>query len=571
MAEIGARALFLSGVLPLYREFSKRDESFISAWRLTRNRADPDKLSPYVCYDAELGWKNIPNLSQTIADGNPPVTTNGAGIRSNAEIPREKSSAETRRLLVIGGDYAFGLGVADGEHWTALLQAEMKDSEVINLGVPEYGLDQALLLFMRDADLYSADVLIVPITLEDCRRAGGRFRFYAKPRYLFENGTLRLKGVPVPSPRDILRQYESDMPMSYALHFAAQWRGVSEAAQEEDENGLMDLTRALVEQICASAKQRGTKVLFMYIPPLEHYQMEENPLGGALAVWSRTMEFELLDLTPIFLKLSVASSPPICGTTFTPFGNLVVAMEIRNKLAALQWGQSAREIGKVTDESIEGRITGFADLQSVLKGDPVREAEALRQEGKTAEAEKLLQESVARGAEAPEVYFNLGVMLARDGKTTEAMENFQKALDRRSGYVEARFNLGQMFAARGQLVEAAAQFEETVRLKPGYAEAHQFLGAILDQQGKTEQGVAHLREAIRLKPDYAEAHLNLGVALGGIGKLEESETEFREALRLKPDDAEAHNSLGVVQQERGQLENALACYRNALRVAPDFV
>ena len=55
-------------------------------------------------------------------------------------------------------------------------------------------------------------------------------------------------------------------------------------------------------------------------------------------------------------------------------------------------------------------------------------AMALAAQQKTAEAEKILQEAVARGVQDPFIYFNLGALQAESGKFREALATYQKGL-----------------------------------------------------------------------------------------------------------------------------------------------
>src|SRR5262245_20239427 len=103
--------------------------------------------------DPELYWKMVP--SQTgfmwMAGGtvrSPPARIDSLGLRGS-EIA-EKSAGRTR-ILTLGDSYTFGSGVADDETFSAVLEKELGPErvEVVNAGVPGYGIFQFVELFRR--------------------------------------------------------------------------------------------------------------------------------------------------------------------------------------------------------------------------------------------------------------------------------------------------------------------------------------------------------------------------------------------------------------------------------------
>jgi hypothetical protein len=86
--------------------------------------------------DQVLGARLVPGASMTLKVGSNPVTrvrVNGEGYRGE-EWP-ERSEGE---VLIVGDSQVFGLGVEEGETFSARL-AELLGKTVINAGVPTYG------------------------------------------------------------------------------------------------------------------------------------------------------------------------------------------------------------------------------------------------------------------------------------------------------------------------------------------------------------------------------------------------------------------------------------------------
>jgi lysophospholipase L1-like esterase len=101
------------------------------------------------------------------------VQTNSLGFREN-EYPLERPS-DTRRIVVLGDSYTFGLGVEFGQTYGKQLEARMSralgPTEVINFGVSGYNTLQELATLREIAARYRPDLIIVGFVLNDVERA----------------------------------------------------------------------------------------------------------------------------------------------------------------------------------------------------------------------------------------------------------------------------------------------------------------------------------------------------------------------------------------------------------------
>jgi tetratricopeptide (TPR) repeat protein len=154
-------------------------------------------------------------------------------------------------------------------------------------------------------------------------------------------------------------------------------------------------------------------------------------------------------------------------------------------------------------------------------------------------------------------HYSLGNALRGQGKLAEAIAAWREAIRLQPDYALAHNNLGAALSGQGKLAEAIAELREAIRLQPDDAAAHGNLGLALRGQGKLSEAVTEYREAIRLRPDDAAAHYGLGNALRDQGRAVEAVTELREAIRLRPDFAAAHCNLGIVLQRQGNFREAL--------------
>jgi len=152
-------------------------------------------------YDERLGWRNIPNWQATTYGRK--LTINSLGMRD-----REYSVTKPRntdRILVLGGSYTWGYGVADDEIFTEVLEtklAEFGDAryEVLNMGVSGWGTDQELLFLTDEGFQFSPDIVVSAfnVTEHPIYNVSSVQFTLAKPMFL--DTDLQLGNVPVPKP-----------------------------------------------------------------------------------------------------------------------------------------------------------------------------------------------------------------------------------------------------------------------------------------------------------------------------------------------------------------------------------
>ena len=65
------------------------------------------------------------------------------------------------RLLAFGDSFTFGEGVNYGDRFTDVPEGKLSNIEIINFGIPGYGLDQVLLYFVSEGIKYNPDYVII--------------------------------------------------------------------------------------------------------------------------------------------------------------------------------------------------------------------------------------------------------------------------------------------------------------------------------------------------------------------------------------------------------------------------
>lgn len=166
---------------------------------------------PLLIADRELGWTLNP-VATPFHDGL--YWTNGDGFRSGPDRATcsRAPAAGVQRIVLLGDSFTYGEELPFEATWGRQLERALaaagRASEVINLGVGGYGMDQALLRFRRDGAALRPAVVIFGLQTENVFRNLNVVRMFyfrasdfpfTKPRFLVDDGDERLALVNVPA------------------------------------------------------------------------------------------------------------------------------------------------------------------------------------------------------------------------------------------------------------------------------------------------------------------------------------------------------------------------------------
>jgi len=221
----------------------------------------------------------------------------------------------------------------------------------------------------------------------------------------------------------------------------------------------------------------------------------------------------------------------------------------------------------------------------------------------------LYAEAVSRGITAPEVFNDLGTLLARSGQfpaavvqyetalmlaptSAEIAKNLSKAVEAMSlnAFREKRWrdasagygrlcaldptcalfqtNAGRALYEMKLLQDALPYFRRAVALTPDDALVQLNLGALLYELNQREAEPV-LRRALELEPNNVAALINLGAVQNRLNQLEAAGETARQVLALSPEQPDAHGNLAAVLREQGEIPAAIQHYQRALAAKPD--
>jgi tetratricopeptide (TPR) repeat protein len=173
------------------------------------------------------------------------------------------------------------------------------------------------------------------------------------------------------------------------------------------------------------------------------------------------------------------------------------------------------------------------------------EAERLEQQGRRADAARLLEEIVRESPDA-HTLTALGATNTWLGRFGAAQEALRAALRLEPDRVQAHYTLGLSLhleaaaldgeSARSKRTEAAAEAEKAIALKPDHAPAHFVAGLCLQKLGKLPEAIAHFRAGIACRPEVLDGHLYLAEALAEAGRKDEAFAVLEAARPLAGND-----------------------------------
>lgn len=205
----------------------------------------------------------------------------------------------------------------------------------------------------------------------------------------------------------------------------------------------------------------------------------------------------------------------------------------------------------------------------------LRAAELLRDNGKPAEATRLVEEAaVAAKGERDTIDVEAALTLAlideKRGDAKGGVARLEKILKRDPEEVRASMMLAAIEERRGNWQHALDIAERSLAKNPGSVEALNFWGFVAaDHHHALDLAKKRLQVACALDPGSGGLIDSLGWVHFRMMDLAKADIYLEQAARLEPADAEIQWHLGELYAERKEGERAAAAYRRALGFHPD--
>jgi tetratricopeptide (TPR) repeat protein len=198
----------------------------------------------------------------------------------------------------------------------------------------------------------------------------------------------------------------------------------------------------------------------------------------------------------------------------------------------------------------------------------IREANALREAGRLAEAEAAYARILNRWPELPDCWFNLGVVQRRSGRPEEALASYREALARGARCPEEiHLNRAVIYAELRQEQTAEAELRAALQSNPAYVPALLNLANLHEDCGRREPARVLYERILALDPSCALALARLA-NLAPRGAQDEAllarlRTAIGHPQASAAERAELGFALGRALDSRGEYGAAFAVYREA--------
>jgi hypothetical protein len=366
LCELGLRAV---------AAISRHDYRVIDAQHLTAEQRSTIRRVlthdlGYLQHDPLLGW-SIQHLGYG-PDGL--YRSNDQGLRADTDV-RPLRPRHGLRVAAFGDSFTHGDEVALADTWEEQLVQSLRAVEVLNFGVPGYGVDQAFLRYQRDGVPFQPDVVLIGFMAENVYRHLNVFRpFYypdtgvplAKPRYRLVDGQLEL----LPNPLARLEDYGALLGGDPALWARlaqhdeyADWRPAASTLDRVPSNRLVkylraevrrraderqiggasrynadgeafQLTAALLRRFAAAARSHGSVPIIVTFPERQDVTQVRATGTTRYAGLVETLKaegYQVIDLIDSFRDASPLLEE-FAVDHYSPFGNAKAARQIQDHL-----------------------------------------------------------------------------------------------------------------------------------------------------------------------------------------------------------------------------------------------
>jgi hypothetical protein len=229
-------------------------------------------IYPRYQYSQRLSQTLIPSTKMVAAQPGAwrfVYTTSAYGFR--APTMAVSNRYDRPNILVLGDSYSFGNGVNDGEEYPAVLGNLLGDrANVINLGVPGYGLTQQIRLFYEFGQAYAPTIVLIQFCDNDpddnlyYRVTGiedGRFVFSNDPSL----GTS-LSTVKNALSNSIIQKSQLYNFLRNAAYETLRERHVDHALHTRDQrSGREEFYNQLLDALVRDLDRRGVSVVFLAV------------------------------------------------------------------------------------------------------------------------------------------------------------------------------------------------------------------------------------------------------------------------------------------------------------------
>ncbi|MGH6609108.1 MAG: SGNH/GDSL hydrolase family protein [Burkholderiaceae bacterium] len=314
----------------------------------------------YLVYDEILGW--TVGAGRTSRDG--VHFSSAEGLRAASPRATFSRATDKLRIAIVGDSFAFAEHVKFEESFGHLLdEAFGPDVEVLNFGVPGYGVDQSYLKLRKEVLDWKPDIVVLGFPIHDFQRSMTVYPFinwqswnipFSKPRLVLEQGELRTLNVPTIHPDKMFTMssisqlphleheqgYRADdwnnsvWDHSYVKRWLTrQFPRWSDAPARFAEPERLRLNSAILKEFIRTAEQNNIVPLLVFFPIPSELEQSARRIETRAQRIVKGLDVQVLDMTPCLLDAGAVEEVYIPGDPhYSALGNAAVAKCIGSAL-----------------------------------------------------------------------------------------------------------------------------------------------------------------------------------------------------------------------------------------------
>jgi len=218
------------------------------------------------------------------------------------------AKAGNLRVIALGDSFTWGNEVAAEENFAYLLDRADNGLEVLNMGVPGYGIDQMVLKYERHGADLAPDLVIIGIYVSDYERTTVAFTAAAKPLFQRVSDQLVLTHSPVPAPAVALARISSSLEgRLYLREFVTSRLPGARQAQADFFDAADALVAGLLSRLRAGLGE-DQRLLVLHIPRGESFT-QPDPFHQQMSVRLRAL-YDRLRLTVVDVEAVLTAQTP---------------------------------------------------------------------------------------------------------------------------------------------------------------------------------------------------------------------------------------------------------------------
>lgn len=264
----------------------------------------------------------------------------------------------TTEIALVGDSFTFAEEVQYEESWAFhLVQMLGNKFQLLNYGVPCYGVDQSYLRYQKDVAGRKPQFVLFSLISHDLTRTMWVYPFlavpqwdwpFSKPRFIMREGALTAINVPTMAPREIFTYNSpSDLPSLHhqpgykrneweasTLHVSYLFRLFSTMYPAWKADYLADtlsVNKLILQEFVRRATEAGSTPILIYFPSKADFSNPSTLPIGKQVLQEAGLPF--LDPTPCLLEVNPADR--FLVDHYSPAGNAAVAKCLYQSLSTV--------------------------------------------------------------------------------------------------------------------------------------------------------------------------------------------------------------------------------------------